>query len=105
MGVYKDINLFAREAFFGLVAAAVPRFRGYSYGRWQRAFARLGVSHLEPVLPHLWQSTFVAGCHPSGPGLVAGIALGGQVQHPPPREAGPYTRRKCNVLYLPYHHA
>lgn len=32
--VYKDINLFAREAFFGLVAAAVPRFRVSSYGRW-----------------------------------------------------------------------
>ena len=89
------------------MAAAVPRFRGYSYGRWQRAFARLGVSHLEPVLPHLWQSLFVAGCHPSGPGLVAGIALGGQVQHPPPRAAGlthgenatfytfPIIMRKC----------
>ena len=54
------------------MAAAVPRFRVSSYGSWQLAFARLGVSHLDPVLPHLWQLTFVAGCHPSGTDLTHG---------------------------------
>lgn len=83
------------------MAAAVPRFRASSYGRRQRAFARLGVSHLDPVLPHLWQSTFVAGCHPSRPGLVVGIAHGGQGQPPPPREAGAYTRSQTTFYTFP----